>query len=67
MLVRYQLFHAYICDYNVWFGLQSDWRHFLEVQPADVQDDVERQYIADPEIYATITRNTELYQLLCDE
>jgi len=67
MLVRYQLFYAYICDYNVWFGLQSDWRHFLDVQPADAQDDVERQYIADPETYVTITRNTELYQLLCDE
>jgi len=67
MLVRYWLFHAFISDNNVWRGLQSDWRHFLDVMPADADDDDERRYIADPEVSMTVTRSTQLFQLLCDE
>ena len=67
MLVRYWLFHAFISDNNVWRGLQSDWRHFLDVMPADADDDYERRYIADPEVSMTVTRSTQLFQLLCDE
>ena len=65
MLVRYRLFHAFISARNVWRGMQSDCRHFLDVNTADGDDDEERQYEADPDISMTVTRNVHMFCELC--
>ena len=65
MLVRYRLFHAFISARNVWRGMQSDCRHFLDVHTADGDDDEERQHEADPDISMTVTRNVHMFYELC--